>query len=264
MPPLIGYVGGKHYAVKHILPHLPTTFRRYYEPFIGGGAIFLAARQRWRAQWRINDLAPYTAALWRVVRDRPHDLIRFMDRLAVECGLDCRALYERCAGWHESDCPIRLAAWLIIRSETTYGATLWGGFRLSKQVRSGLSKCLWTPYLRGKIADTSPLLAGATITQADYADAIAGATGADVIYLDPPYLEVGDQLYLRNDFDHDRLASVLANCPARWVLSYNDRPEIKRRYRGCRFIKPRWKYAHKVADQWRPAASSNELLIRNW
>jgi DNA adenine methylase len=42
MPSLIKWAGGKEQELKYILPLLPPAFQRYYEPFVGGGAMFLA------------------------------------------------------------------------------------------------------------------------------------------------------------------------------------------------------------------------------
>src|SRR5215471_6590484 len=39
--PFIKWAGGKDQELRHILPLVPP-FSRYYEPFIGGGAVFFA------------------------------------------------------------------------------------------------------------------------------------------------------------------------------------------------------------------------------
>ena len=41
LPSLIKWAGGKEQELKYILPLLPP-FQRYYEPFVGGGAVFFA------------------------------------------------------------------------------------------------------------------------------------------------------------------------------------------------------------------------------
>src|SRR5690242_3554054 len=38
--PIIKWVGGKTKLLPELLKRKPETFRRYYEPFIGGGALF--------------------------------------------------------------------------------------------------------------------------------------------------------------------------------------------------------------------------------
>src|SRR4051812_12096216 len=40
--PFIRWAGGKSRLLSRILPHVPAAIRNYYEPFLGGGAVFLA------------------------------------------------------------------------------------------------------------------------------------------------------------------------------------------------------------------------------
>lgn len=40
LKPLVKWSGGKKDEIKHILPHIPTEYDTYLEPFIGGGALF--------------------------------------------------------------------------------------------------------------------------------------------------------------------------------------------------------------------------------
>ena len=39
LSPVIKWAGGKEAELKHILPNVPDRFERYFEPFVGGGAV---------------------------------------------------------------------------------------------------------------------------------------------------------------------------------------------------------------------------------
>lgn len=39
--PLLKWPGGKRNLLKHLLPLVPEKYNNYYEPFLGGGALFL-------------------------------------------------------------------------------------------------------------------------------------------------------------------------------------------------------------------------------
>lgn len=58
-----------------------------------------------------------------------------------------------------------------------------------------------------------------------------------LIYLDPPYFRHGHGLY-ENRYtpgDHARLARLVKNrLPGKWIISYDDHPEIRNEYRGCK------------------------------
>lgn len=63
LAPIVKWAGGKEGELKHILPLVPP-FRRYYEPFVGGGAVFFALRAPGSA---INDRSPELITLYRMV-----------------------------------------------------------------------------------------------------------------------------------------------------------------------------------------------------
>ena len=38
--PIVKWVGGKRQLMSELLENIPSSFNRYFEPFIGGGALF--------------------------------------------------------------------------------------------------------------------------------------------------------------------------------------------------------------------------------
>ncbi len=42
--PFVKWVGGKRSLLPQLLDRLPAAFNNYYEPFLGGGALFFALR----------------------------------------------------------------------------------------------------------------------------------------------------------------------------------------------------------------------------
>jgi DNA adenine methylase len=78
LEPLLKWPGGKQDELRFILPALPETMKNYYEPFLGGGAVYLTIPQETPAY----------------VNDKSSDLIRFYQAVASENGdffatLDC-------------------------------------------------------------------------------------------------------------------------------------------------------------------------------
>lgn len=75
-----------------------------------------------------------------------------------------------------------------------------------------------------------------------------------LVYLDPPYYEKGSQLYLNyyTPEDHKALATFLrANRKMKWVLSYDDVPEIRELYHGVRHIRYGLNYSASLARRGR-------------
>jgi DNA adenine methylase len=52
LSPILKWAGGKEQELKYIIPNLPDKFENYYEPFVGGGAIYTALQAK---KYFIND-----------------------------------------------------------------------------------------------------------------------------------------------------------------------------------------------------------------
>ncbi len=60
LSPIIKWPGGKEKELKHIFHYLPA-FDRYFEPFVGGGSVFMAINSK---EYFINDLSEELVALY--------------------------------------------------------------------------------------------------------------------------------------------------------------------------------------------------------
>lgn len=65
--PFLKWAGGKGQLISQYIPYFPSTFQNYYEPFLGGGAVFFHLQSRRDAYWRTppvkQRLQPPTAIL---------------------------------------------------------------------------------------------------------------------------------------------------------------------------------------------------------
>ena len=66
LPSLLKWAGGKEQELKYILPMIPP-FRRYYEPFVGGGAVFFSIQIERKF---INDKSSELINLYRRVAEK--------------------------------------------------------------------------------------------------------------------------------------------------------------------------------------------------
>ena len=60
LQPIIKWPGGKEKELKYILPNIPP-FDKYYEPFVGGGSVFMAIKAR---EYYINDFSSELISLY--------------------------------------------------------------------------------------------------------------------------------------------------------------------------------------------------------
>jgi len=70
-----------------------------------------------------------------------------------------------------------------------------------------------------------------------------------LVYLDPPYFHKGQRMY-RNYYereDHARIADLVQNgLPYRWIVSYDDTPEVAKLYPGQRQIRYTLHYSAQI------------------
>lgn len=62
--PILKWAGGKEQELKYIIPNLPDKFQNYYEPFVGGGAVYTALQAE---KYFINDKSDELICLYRSI-----------------------------------------------------------------------------------------------------------------------------------------------------------------------------------------------------
>ena len=79
MKPLFIWAGGKTKVLKHYAPFMPTAFETYYEPFFGGGAMFVHVMNTYRPKnVVINDINSDVINIYKAIKT---DLDEFQQRL---------------------------------------------------------------------------------------------------------------------------------------------------------------------------------------
>lgn len=73
--PLLKYPGGKEKELIHILPNLPQKAENYYEPFVGGGAVFFALNAD---KYFINDKSSELMLLYELIKNEDKE---FLDKI---------------------------------------------------------------------------------------------------------------------------------------------------------------------------------------
>ena len=79
MKPLFIWAGGKTKVLKHYAPFMPTAFETYYEPFFGGGAMFVYVMNTYQPKnVVINDINSDVVNIYKAIKT---DLTEFQQRL---------------------------------------------------------------------------------------------------------------------------------------------------------------------------------------
>jgi len=65
LKPILKWAGGKEQELKYIHPALPNSFNNYYEPFIGGGAVFFSIKTD---TYFVNDKSEELIVLYKLIK----------------------------------------------------------------------------------------------------------------------------------------------------------------------------------------------------
>src|SRR5437588_3930882 len=75
VPILLKWPGGKTAILRYLLPFAPTTFRHYYEPFVGSGALFFTLMP---VNATLSDSNKELTNCYIQVRDHPQTIIEML------------------------------------------------------------------------------------------------------------------------------------------------------------------------------------------
>lgn len=73
--PFLRWAGSKRLLLKHLIPFVPKTWNKYYEPFLGGGAMFFYLGPK-RAE--ISDASSPLIETYRAVRKNSDEILKFL------------------------------------------------------------------------------------------------------------------------------------------------------------------------------------------
>lgn len=181
--PFAKSVGGKTSLLPELLKRVPKTFENYYEPFIGGGALFFAlANDRGFHHAVINDLNPNLYAAWRMVQVAPDKLIQKLKKFKNDQDFFMKVRKRDSSKMEILD----LAAWFLYLNKTSFNG-LW---RVNKK---GFFNVPFAHYKNPNICDEDNIrachkaLRGVEILSLDFEDAVSNVASGDFAYFDPPY-----------------------------------------------------------------------------
>jgi DNA adenine methylase len=237
--PFVKWAGGKGQLLSKLRPFFPLrrNYDRYFEPFVGGGAVFF-------------DLAPDNAVLsdrnpelmiaYKMVRDNVHDIIELLQLHSREHRRSPAKHYEKVRSTAPSDLTeVERAARLIYLNKTCYN----GLYRVNRDgmfnVPPGRQKNPNICDHRNLLA-ASQVLRGVQLQTTDFNESLSKAGRDDFIYLDPPYHSKGRTstftAYTEDGFtneDQSELAtlfSILDSKGCRVLLSNSDSSRVRDLY----------------------------------
>ncbi|MGW4603688.1 DNA adenine methylase [Streptomyces sp. NPDC004532] len=215
----VPYFGSKQRLAPWIASLLPDH-DHYVEPFCGGLSV-LFAKQRSRME-TVNDLDGELMTFWRVLRDRPTELIR-------ACALTPHGRDELAATWEPTEDDLELARRIWCRLAQGRSGTLRNtGWRYYIDPAGSVTSM--PGYLEAyvdRLAAAAERLHAVSLENLPALDLIAkyGKQPKVLLYVDPPYLGTtrgwgnNYRVEMKTEQEHRELAAALADCKSPVVLS---------------------------------------------
>ena len=256
--PIAPWVGGKRLLAKRIAARIAAVPHRCYaEPFVGMGGVFLRRTAK-PASEVINDINGDIVNLYRIVREHPDELARQFDWALASRGEFQRLVETPSASLTDVQRAARFAYLQMLcfggkpaRTRGDYGTT---APHYGPRMRAERAKRLFAAAHRR--------LQRVHLECMDWAEFVERYDRPSTLfYVDPPYWgherDYGRGIFDRDDFT--RMREVLGALEGRFILSLNDRPEVREVF-GAFDIEP---VTTSYSANARAARKAAELLISN-
>ncbi len=238
--PFLKWAGGKSRLLSQLLPHVPPDFANYHEPFLGGGAMFFAVRERATGRCYLSDLNEELMNAWLVMRDDAEKLQAALRRYKAK---DSEEFYYSLRPRQPKN-PVTRAARFFYLNQTAWNGlwrvNRWGEFNVPWGQRP------FRGFTMREIRESQRILNGARIKLEDFRDALDRVEQGDFVYLDPPYLPLSETskffFYTEKRFREPDLRELAGICKrltkrgVRWVLSNRDTPLVRDLFDFARII----------------------------
>jgi len=193
--PFVKWVGGKRGLLSQIIPLLPKKFNNYFEPFVGGGALFFKLYSQGKLKDKgvfLSDINSELINTYNVIKNNPLQLI---EELKVFKQNHSKEQYYKVRSWDREDnflkrSDIARASRFIYLNKTCFN----GLYRVNKKNQNNV------PMGRKKeknkepnicdiqtILNSSKALQNVNILNTSYKEVLKRASKDDLVYFDPPY-----------------------------------------------------------------------------
>lgn len=266
--PIVKWVGGKRQLMFVLLKNMPKSYNRYFEPFIGGGALFFELQPE---NAYISDMNEELINLYSVVRDNVYELISDLNKHEVskEYFLEIRNLDR--TNEYKNLSNVQRASRFIYLNRTCFN----GLYRVNSQ---GQFNVPFGNYKNPRIVDKnnllncSELLKNTEIKCADFSEILTKVKRGDFVYFDPPYVPLNETSsftsYTKDGFNMDmqfklrEVCDELDSMGVMFMLSNSDTKFVNELYANYEIKKVFASRAVNANAEGR--GKITEVLVRNY
>lgn len=271
--PFLKWAGGKRQLLPEIRQNMPKKYNKYYEVFVGGGALLFDLQPK---EAVINDSNGELINCYQVIRNHPHELIEALKQHKNDKDYfyKIREL-DRHIKEYAKLSNIDKASRIIYLNKTCYN----GLFRVNSRRQFNVP---YGRYKRPDIVNEAVIRAvskylnenNIEILNTDFSEALSTAKKGDFIYLDPPYDPISETAsftsYDVNGFDRKeqkRLkdwVDILHDKGCKILLSNSYTQFIDELYDNQYYNKQKISAIRAINSKANKRGKINEILIKNY
>lgn len=219
--PFVKWAGGKRQLLPQIRERMPQHYNRYFEPFVGGGAVLFDLQPEHAL---INDINKALINAYKIICEKPEEFLRAVKQLDNEMQQNGKEYYyAKREDYNDklmrAEYDVELAALFVFINKHCFN----GLYRVNGK---GLFNVPYNNSRRASvdeklIMETSEYLKGVTIIEGDFEVACRDANEGDFVFIDSPYAPLNPtsfESYTKEGFDienHKRLAGLFDELTAR-------------------------------------------------
>lgn len=212
--PFVKWAGGKRQLLSKIQERIPENYNHYFEPFVGGGAVFFGTQP---SKALINDINKALINTYQRICDSPKEFLSEVNKIDSEMWEDGKQYYYTIREHYndklmKSEYDVELAALFVFLNKHCFN----GLYRVNGK---GLFNVPYNNSRRVSVDEevimaTSKYLQGVTIIDGDFELACKDAKKGDFVFIDSPYAPLNPtsfESYTKEGFDiesHKRLAKL--------------------------------------------------------
>lgn len=272
--PFLKWVGGKRQLIPQIKRYIPESYYRYFEPFVGGGALFFNLKPKIAY---LNDINKILISTYKNIKNHPYEIVEKVEEMQKkfyeEDNKERKKYYYeiRDAFNNLRFDSILKTSYVIFLNKTCYNG-------MYRENSKGKFNVPFGRYKNPKILDkqniltVSELLKDVIITNHSFEKAVEEAKRDDFIYFDPPYhpLSITSSFtsYSNSGFTREnqkKLRDVFEDLDKRGclvMLSNSDTEFIRKIYKG--YIQKKVTARRSINCKASGRGKINELLILNY
>lgn len=286
MKPFLIWVGGKTRSMKHILKNLPKEYNKYYEPFIGGGSVFMRLNNK---KAYLSDKNKQLINTYKQIKKNGKKVTNSVNKLIIQYNnsKNKRSYYEKIRKLYNQE---------IMKNGTFYSSILFiflgrasfnGLYRLNKK---GLYNSPWGRHDKLKmfcykkedmgrscinLFEISDYLNNSTVRleYKDYTHILKYVKKNDFVYLDPPYYPLTTNKtnftsYQTNAWtleDHEKFIQFVHKLDKKKcyiLMSNNNSKELLKSFKNFTIVKI--KTLRSIGAKSNVKKNVSEVLIKNY